>query len=82
MKPVIQPSALVKPTAISHQPSALTARLRSALRVLRTVIGEPDYERYVAHMQSHHPECEVVSHDEFMKQRLESRYSRPGARCC
>ena len=77
----MKPTA-AEPSAISHQPSALTARLRRALRILRTVIGEPDYDRYLAHMASHHPGCAVVSRDEFMKQRLESRYSKPGARCC
>jgi len=52
------------------------------LRVIRSIIGAPDYERYVAHMESHHPGCAVMSRDEFMRQRLESRYSRPGSRCC
>ena len=56
--------------------------LRRALRVLRTIIGEPDYERYVSHMREHHPGCAVVSHDEFMRQRMESRYTKPGSRCC
>jgi len=55
---------------------------RRALRVLRTIIGEPDYERYVAHMRDHHPECAVPSQDEFMRQRMESRYTKPGSRCC
>ena len=58
------------------------AWIRRALRVVRTVIGAPDYERYVAHMHDHHPGCKVVSRDEFMQQRLENRYSRPGSRCC
>ena len=56
--------------------------VRRVLKVVRTVIGAPDYDRYVQHMHAHHPECAVASRDEFMKQRLESRYSRPGARCC
>lgn len=64
---------------LSHQePGAF----RRALRVLRTIIGEPDYERYVAHMRAHHPKCAVASHDEFMRQRMESRYMKPGSRCC
>ena len=58
------------------------AWIRRALRVVRTVIGAPDYERYVSHMRSHHPDCALASRDEFMQQRLESRYSKPGARCC
>ncbi|HEX5075077.1 MAG TPA: YbdD/YjiX family protein [Gemmatimonadaceae bacterium] len=56
--------------------------MRSVLRVIRSIIGAPDYERYVSHMESHHPGCTVMSRDEFMRQRLESRYSRPGSRCC
>ena len=56
--------------------------LQRAARVVRTIVGAPDYERYVAHMREHHPACEVVSRDEFMRQRLENRYSRPGSRCC
>ena len=70
------------PARAGPQPAAQAARLRRALRILRTVIGEPDYDRYLAHMQSHHAGCAVVSRDEFMQQRLESRYSKPGARCC
>jgi uncharacterized short protein YbdD (DUF466 family) len=60
----------------------LPARLRSALRVVRAIIGAPDYDRYVAHMREHHPGCQIATRDEFMRQRMESRYSRPGARCC
>ena len=58
------------------------AWLRRAAAVVRTVMGAPDYERYVAHVRDHHPECDVLSRDEFMRQRLESRYSKPGSRCC
>jgi len=60
----------------------LVAAVRRVLRVIRTVIGAPDYERYVQHMRAHHPTCALASRDEFMVQRLESRYSRPGSRCC
>jgi uncharacterized short protein YbdD (DUF466 family) len=68
--------------ADGRRPTAWGAWFRRALRVLRTIIGAPDYERYVAHMGAHHPECGVVTRDEFMQQRLESRYSKPGSRCC
>ena len=53
-----------------------------ALRTVRTIIGAPDYDRYLEHMRDHHPDCDVASRDEFMRQRLETRYSKPGARCC
>ena len=69
-------------SVIAHRPSSLQVRLQRALRVIRSIIGAPDYERYVSHMASHHPGCAVMSRDEFMRQRLESRYSRPGSRCC
>ena len=69
-------------SAIGHPVPSLWVRLQRVLRVIRSIIGAPDYERYVAHMESHHPGCAVLSRDEFMRQRLESRYSRPGSRCC
>ena len=65
-----------------HRPRELREKLRRVLGVVRTIIGAPDYDRYVQHMRDHHPECTVASRDEFMQQRLESRYSRPGSRCC
>ena len=73
---------LVPSSPIGHPTASLRVRLQRALRVIRSIIGAPDYDRYVAHMESHHPGCIVMSRDEFMRQRLESRYSRPGSRCC
>ena len=61
---------------------AALAWLRRVAGVVRTVVGAPDYDRYVSHMRGHHPECQPMSRDEFMQQRMESRYSRPGSRCC
>ena len=72
----------VRFTDMPNRADAVTSWFRRAARVVRTVVGAPDYDRYVAHMRDHHPECEPASRDEFMQQRLESRYSRPGARCC
>ena len=65
-----------------HGPRELREKLRRVLGVVRTIIGATDYDRYVQDMRDHHPECTVASRDEFMQQRLESRYSRPGSRCC
>jgi uncharacterized short protein YbdD (DUF466 family) len=50
--------------------------------VIRRVIGVPDYDRYLEHQRTHHPECTPLSREEFMWQRMNDRYSRPGARCC
>ena len=58
------------------------AAVRAVARVLRTVIGAPDYDRYLAHMRAHHPGCAAMSESEFVRRRLEERYARPGSRCC
>jgi len=60
----------------------MTERLTKIARALRTVIGAPDYERYLAHLRQNHPESKPLSRDEFARERMESRYSKPGARCC
>lgn len=74
--------AAVGVSSRAARPTAVLSWFRSVARIVRTIVGAPDYDRYVAHMRDHHPECEPVSLDDFMRQRLESRYSRPGARCC
>ena len=33
----------------------VAARLQAVGRVVRQIAGMPDYERYVEHMQTHHP---------------------------
>jgi uncharacterized short protein YbdD (DUF466 family) len=60
----------------------LVSVFASIARGMRAVLGVPDYERYVAHMRASHPECAIVSREQFAKERMEARYSRPGARCC
>jgi uncharacterized short protein YbdD (DUF466 family) len=57
-------------------------RIERAACILRTVIGVPDYDRYLAHVHAHHPDAQPMSKDEFVQQRLVDRYSRPGSRCC
>ncbi|MEO5567831.1 MAG: YbdD/YjiX family protein [Gemmatimonadaceae bacterium] len=58
--------------------SALIQRIGTTIR---TILGVPDYERYVAHVRAVHPGEEPVSEREFQRQRLEAR-ARPGSRCC
>ena len=57
-------------------------RIERAACVLRRIIGVPDYDRYVAHVNAHHPGAQPMSRDEFVKQRMIDKYSRPGGRCC
>lgn len=51
-------------------------------RVLRAILGVPDYERYVEHCRVHHPGTAPLTPEEFSLELLERRYSRPGSRCC
>ena len=58
------------------------ARVERVANVVRRIIGVPDYDRYVAHCREHHPDQKPMSQSEFERQRMNDRYSRPGARCC
>jgi uncharacterized short protein YbdD (DUF466 family) len=57
-------------------------RVSAVLKVVRRIIGVPDYDTYVEHCRTHHPGREPMSRREFDQQRMQDRYSRPGARCC
>jgi uncharacterized short protein YbdD (DUF466 family) len=56
--------------------------LRRAAAVLRRVIGVPDYDRYLAHVQACHPGTQPMTRQQFEESRLYDKYSRPGQRCC
>ena len=60
----------------------LADQVKRVARVIRTIIGAPDYERYVAHVRTCHPGQAVVSREEFAEQRMQARYNQPGNRCC
>ena len=51
-------------------------------RVLRRVIGAPDYAAYVAHVRRAHPGTAPMSREAFARDALARRYDRPGSRCC
>ncbi len=50
----------------------------------RLMVGLPDYDNYLNHMQITHPKQTVMSHEEFFRERQEARYGGKGrlARCC
>lgn len=62
--------------------SAIFSRLGEFAVIVRRIIGAPDYERYLAHMQRRHPGCLPLTREHFIAERLEARYERPGSRCC
>jgi uncharacterized short protein YbdD (DUF466 family) len=51
---------------------------------LRQMIGIPDYEVYVKHVQSAHPGQACMTYEEFFRERQLNRYEgkTPGSRCC
>lgn len=61
---------------------SLADQVRRVAKVVRTIIGAPDYDRYVTHVRECHPERQPMTRDEFAKSRLEARYNQPGNRCC
>lgn len=48
----------------------------------RLMVGLPDYDTYVAHTRSQHPDREPMSYEEFFRERQEARYSGSIGRCC
>jgi uncharacterized short protein YbdD (DUF466 family) len=60
----------------------MLAVFANAARVVRRMIGVPDYDSYVAHLRRCHPEATPLPYDAFVRDVLVRRYERPGARCC
>jgi uncharacterized short protein YbdD (DUF466 family) len=47
------------------------------------MVGLPDYENYVTHLQTRHPGKPVMTKAEFVAERTARRYEGKGAgRCC
>ena len=60
--------------------------LRAAWRWLvqtgRLIVGVPDYDLYVAHLQRRHPDRVPMTREAFFADRMQARYGRGSARCC
>jgi uncharacterized short protein YbdD (DUF466 family) len=54
-------------------------RLRQSLRLM---VGVPEYDTYVAHMRTTHPDQPVMPYQEFFRERQEARYGGKVGRCC
>ncbi|MFI9485074.1 YbdD/YjiX family protein [Promicromonospora sp. NPDC052451] len=46
------------------------------------VLGESDYQRYVAHLRRVHPDAAVPTVREYWRERYAAQDANPGARCC
>jgi len=60
----------------------MSSSLAAVARALRAMLGAPDYERYLLHARECHPHSQPLTRDEFFRERLDARYSKPGSRCC
>ncbi|AFC32941.1 hypothetical protein PM3016_6309 [Paenibacillus mucilaginosus 3016] len=52
---------------------------------LDLLVGVPNYETYVKHMQECHPELPVQTREEFFREAQDARYNAKGgkvSRCC
>jgi uncharacterized short protein YbdD (DUF466 family) len=63
-------------------PADVQGVARRVGNVIRKIIGAPDYDAYLAHVCERHPERTPLTEDEFRREWLSARYSRPGSRCC
>ncbi|MGG4605209.1 YbdD/YjiX family protein [Paenalcaligenes sp. Me131] len=51
-------------------------------RTLRLMVGVPDYDVYVKHMQTTHPDQEPMDYATFFKERQAARYGGKGRIMC
>ena len=65
---------------------SLLARLRAfwrtAGKTANLAIGVGDYEAYVAHQRTQHPDQPVMSYAEYFRERQDARYGKGTSRCC
>ena len=55
---------------------------RHGVRIARQIIGVPDYELYIAHLRTRHPQRALPTYREFFEERQSARYKSGGGRCC
>lgn len=62
--------------------NAVTRAVRGTWWWFTSVLGDHDYERFVAHMRARHPGAPIPSEREFWRNRHAETEANPGARCC
>jgi uncharacterized short protein YbdD (DUF466 family) len=60
------------------------SRLLDRVRhIASMMVGMPDYDAYLRHMQEHHPDNAPMDRTQFFRERQEARYGgRNGGKCC
>lgn len=49
---------------------------------LRLMVGLPDYQSYLDHMENTHPDRPPMTYEEFFRERQEARYGGGQGKCC
>lgn len=62
--------------------SRLRGSARAAWQIVRGVVGETAYERYLEHHRQHHPGATPLSEREFWRRHVDRGDRNPGSRCC
>ncbi len=60
----------------------LTTWFDRAQASARLMCGVPDYETYVQHTRTNHPDRSVLSYEAFFQDRVEAKFARGVGRCC
>lgn len=65
-------------------PDELARAGRYLAQGMRLMVGLPDYDAYVSHMEAAHPGQPVMPYDEFFRERQQARYggAGKGGGCC
>ncbi|MGU3431837.1 YbdD/YjiX family protein [Actinomycetes bacterium M1A6_2h] len=62
--------------------TTLARAARGAVWWITSVMGDHDYERFVAHHRRVHPGADVPTEREYWRRRHADADANPGARCC
>jgi uncharacterized short protein YbdD (DUF466 family) len=49
---------------------------------MRLMVGLPEYDTYLAHMEKTHPDQRPMSYEEFFRERQQARYGGGKGGCC
>jgi uncharacterized short protein YbdD (DUF466 family) len=54
----------------------------TARRTARLMLGVPDYDAYITHLRTAHPDRKPPTQAEFFAARQNARFAAGGLRCC
>lgn len=60
----------------------MTRAVKNVWWYMGELVGDKSYEKYVAHLRAHHPDCAVPSKKEFWRAKYDDQEANPASRCC